>query len=65
MRLRAVALCVGLLQHFVFTIVGADHHTEDWTFQLPDEKELHAHFDLKRATESAPTPAGKARARPH
>ena len=53
------------LQHFVFTIVSADHHTEDWTFQLPDEKQLHAHFDLKRATESTPTPAGEARTRPH
>jgi hypothetical protein len=51
------------LQHFVFTIVSADHHTEDWTFQLPDEKQLHAHFDLKRASESTPTPAGKAGAR--
>jgi len=53
------------LQHFVFTIVSADHHTEDWTFQLPDEKQLHARFDLKRPTESTPLPAGKARARPH
>ncbi|TMQ72543.1 MAG: hypothetical protein E6K80_02540 [Candidatus Eisenbacteria bacterium] len=53
------------LQHFVFTIVSADHHTEDWTFQLPEEKQLHAHFDLKRATESAHTAAGKVRARRH
>jgi len=53
------------LQHFAFTIVSADHHSEDWTFQLPDEKQLHAHFDLKRATESTPTPAGEARTRPH
>jgi len=34
----------------VFTIVNANHHTEDWTFQLPGEKVLHAHFDLMRAT---------------
>src|SRR2546426_8549545 len=53
------------LQHFVFTIVSADHHTEDSTFKLPEEKQLHAHFDLKRATESTPTRAGKARARSH
>jgi hypothetical protein len=37
------------LRRFVFSIVSADQHTEDWTFQLPGEKQLHAHFDLKRA----------------
>ena len=37
------------LHDLVFTIVDADRHTEDWTFQLPGEKSLHAHFDLKRA----------------
>jgi hypothetical protein len=36
------------LNHFVFTIINADHHTEDWTFMLPGDKLLHAHFDLKR-----------------
>jgi hypothetical protein len=36
------------LHDFVFTVVGADRHTEDWTFSLPGEKSLHAHFDLKR-----------------
>jgi len=36
------------LHHFVFTIINADHHTEDWTFMLPGDKPLHAHFDLKR-----------------
>ena len=53
------------LKHFVFTIVSADHHTEDWTFQLPDQKQLHARFDLKRTTESAATPPGKPGVRPH
>ncbi len=37
------------LNHFLFTIVNADRHTEDWTFRLPGDKSLHAHFDLKRA----------------
>jgi hypothetical protein len=37
------------LHHFVFTVIDADHHTEDWTFMLPGGKLLHAHFDLKRA----------------
>ncbi len=50
------------LQHFVFTIVSADHHTEDWTFQLTDGKLLHAHFDLKRAAAGSPAPAARVRA---
>ena len=37
------------LRHFAFTIINADHHAEDWTFVLPGDKLLHAHFDLKRA----------------
>ena len=47
------------LHHFVFTIIDAEHHTEDWTFMLPGDKLLHAHFDLKRAKEMVPAPAGK------
>jgi hypothetical protein len=37
------------LERFAFTITDADHHAEDWTFMLPDNKLLRAHFDLKRA----------------
>ncbi|MGA8027665.1 MAG: hypothetical protein WB992_11010 [Bryobacteraceae bacterium] len=44
------------LHHFVFTIIDMDHHTEDWTFMLLGDKQLHAHFDLKRAKESVPPP---------
>ncbi len=36
------------LPHFVFTILDADHHTEDWTFMLPGEKRLTTHFDLRK-----------------
>lgn len=42
------------LERFAFTILDAEHHTEDWTFVLPDNKLLHAHFDLKRAKGSVP-----------
>jgi hypothetical protein len=46
------------LQRFTFTIIDADHHTEDWTFMLPDNGVLHAHFDLKRVKAGVPpTPA--------
>jgi hypothetical protein len=46
------------LDHFVFTISSADHHTEDWTFMLPGGKALRAHFDLKRGADSShPAPS--------
>lgn len=35
------------MHHAVFTIIDADHHTEDWTFMMGD-KPMHAHFDLHR-----------------
>jgi hypothetical protein len=38
----------GHMQHAVFTVVDADHHTEDWTFLMPGEKPMHAHMDLQR-----------------
>lgn len=45
------------LERFTFTVIDADHHTEDWTFMLPDNNRLHAHFDLKRVKEGVPTAA--------
>jgi hypothetical protein len=33
----------------VFDLLGASHHTEDWTFALPDGKRLRAHYDLRRS----------------
>jgi hypothetical protein len=47
------------LHDFVFTIIDANHHTEDWSFKLPGDQLLHAHFDLKRGGENLPPPAGK------
>jgi hypothetical protein len=35
------------MHHSVFTIIDANHHTEDWTFMMQD-KPMHAHFDLQR-----------------
>jgi hypothetical protein len=37
----------GHMYHAVFTIVDANHHTEDWTFMMKD-KPIHAHFDLRK-----------------
>jgi hypothetical protein len=35
------------MHHAIFTVVDANHHTEDWTFMMKD-KPVHAHFDLQR-----------------
>jgi hypothetical protein len=39
----------GHMDHAVFTIVDANHHFEDWTYIMPGDKPMHAHFDLARA----------------
>jgi hypothetical protein len=38
----------GHMHHAVFTVIDANHHTEDWTYMLPGDKPVHAHFDLQR-----------------
>lgn len=38
----------GHMHHAVFTSIDANHHTEDWTYMMPGDKPVHAHFDLKR-----------------
>ena len=38
----------GHMQHAVFTIVDANHHTEDWTFMMQGDKLVRAHMDLQR-----------------
>ena len=39
----------GHMHHVVFTMIDANHHTEDWTYMMPGDKPLRAHFDLKRS----------------
>jgi len=39
----------GHMHHAVFTFVDANHHIEDWTYMMPGDKPVHAHFDLQRA----------------
>jgi hypothetical protein len=39
----------GHMHHAVFTVVDANHHTEDWTYMMPGDKPVNAHFDLQRA----------------
>jgi len=38
----------GHMYHAVFTIIDANHHTEEWTYLMPGDKPLRAHMDLKR-----------------
>jgi hypothetical protein len=38
----------GHMDHGVFTLVDSDHHLEDWTYMMPGDKPIHAHFDLHR-----------------
>jgi hypothetical protein len=39
----------GHMYHAVFTSIDANHHIEDWTYMMPGDKPMHAHFDLQRA----------------
>lgn len=38
----------GHMHRAVFTMIDADHHTEDWTFMRPGDDPVRAHFDLRR-----------------
>jgi hypothetical protein len=43
----AGSLQYGHMHHAVFTVIDADHHTEDWTYMNGD-KPVHAHMELQR-----------------
>jgi len=43
----------GHMDHAVFTIIDANHHTEDWTYMMPGDKPMHAHIDLQRVQQTA------------
>jgi hypothetical protein len=38
----------GHMHHAVFTVIDANHHTEDWTYMQPGDKPMHAHIELTR-----------------
>jgi len=38
----------GHMHHAIFTVIDANHHTEDWTYIMPGDKPVNAHIDLQR-----------------
>ncbi len=38
----------GHMEHAVFTYTDANHHTEDWTYMIPGDKPIYAHFNVHR-----------------
>jgi hypothetical protein len=49
----------AFVEHVEFTVTDTDHHMEHWTFVLPGDQRLRAHFDLTRSQSSHPNPASK------
>jgi hypothetical protein len=49
----------AFVEHIEFTMPDADHHMEHWTFVLPGDQRLRAHFDLIRSHDQQPERAGK------
>ena len=41
----------GHMQHAVFTFIDASHHSEDWTYMMPGDRPVRAHFDLQRTSD--------------
>jgi len=41
----------GHMYHAVITIIDANHHTEEWVYQLPDGKTMGGKMDLQRVTQ--------------
>ena len=38
----------GHMHHAIFTIIDANHHTEEWTYMTPNNVPIHAKFELHR-----------------
>lgn len=39
----------GHMHHAVFTVIDANHHSEDWTYMEPGDKPVHAHMEFERS----------------
>ncbi len=38
----------GHMDHAVFTIIDANHHTEEWTFMMPGDKPMRGRMEMTR-----------------
>ena len=38
----------GHMHHAAFTLIDANHHTEEWTYLEPGDKPVKVHFNLQR-----------------
>jgi hypothetical protein len=38
----------GHMHHATLTVIDANHHTEDWTYMMPGDTPIRAHFELQR-----------------
>lgn len=38
----------GHMYHVLFTIIDANHHTEDWSYMMPGDKPINGHIELHR-----------------
>jgi hypothetical protein len=45
----------GHMHHAKFTFIDENHHTEDWTYMMPGDKPVRAHFDLQRTSAASAT----------
>jgi hypothetical protein len=45
----------GHMHHATFTFIDENHHTEDWTYMVPGDKPVRAHFELQRTNAGTPT----------
>ena len=49
----------GHMHHAIFTPIDVNHHVEDWTYMMPGDKPVHAHFDLQRIASTSAGTSGK------
>lgn len=40
----------GHMHHAKFTFIDENHHTEDWTYMMPGDKPVRAHFEAQRTS---------------
>jgi hypothetical protein len=44
------------MQRAVFTFIDENHHTEEWTYRMPDGNAARVRFDLQRTNAGGGVP---------